>query len=80
MELEAWRAEVGAEMMRPNPDYDPSSTAMPKKKKAGGSREVHYRVYSLPPRSFTAQRQRWTRQVEFLGREVVIADYSEAEI
>lgn len=38
MELEAWRAEVGAEMMRPNPDYDPSSTAMPKKKKAGGSR------------------------------------------
>lgn len=23
-ELEAWRREVGAEMMRPNPDYDPS--------------------------------------------------------
>jgi arylsulfatase A len=31
-ELEAWRVEVGAEMMQPNPDYDPTALA-PKKKK-----------------------------------------------
>lgn len=32
-ELESWRAKVGAEMMRPNPDYDPNLGAKPKKKK-----------------------------------------------
>jgi arylsulfatase A-like enzyme len=32
-ELESWRANVGAEMMRPNPDYDPNLGAKPKKKK-----------------------------------------------
>ncbi|MBM3855551.1 MAG: sulfatase, partial [Verrucomicrobia bacterium] len=31
-ELEAWRKEVGAEMMRPNPDYDPN-VEMPQKGK-----------------------------------------------
>lgn len=35
-ELEAWRIEVGAEMMQPNPDYDPTSTGNRKKKKGGG--------------------------------------------
>ena len=38
-ELEAWRVDVGAEMMRPNPDYDPASTATPKKKKGSGLRQ-----------------------------------------
>lgn len=38
MELDAWRAEVGAEMMRPNPDFDPTSTVKPKKKKSNGPR------------------------------------------
>jgi arylsulfatase A len=37
-ELEAWRAEVGAELMQPNPDYDSTATRKPKKKKGGGSR------------------------------------------
>jgi arylsulfatase A-like enzyme len=32
-ELEAWRKEVRAEMMRPNPDYDPSVQLPAKKKK-----------------------------------------------
>ena len=32
-ELEDWRKEVGAEMMKPNPDYDASATAPAKKKK-----------------------------------------------
>lgn len=32
-ELESWRSNVGAEMMRPNPDYDPNLDAKPKKKK-----------------------------------------------
>jgi arylsulfatase A-like enzyme len=32
-ELAAWRESVGAEMMQPNPNYDPNSTAKPKKKK-----------------------------------------------
>jgi arylsulfatase A-like enzyme len=32
-ELEAWRKEVGAEMMRPNPDYDPNVQLPTKKKK-----------------------------------------------
>ena len=32
-ELDAWRREVGAEMMRPNPDYDPAAQAPVKKKK-----------------------------------------------
>ena len=31
-ELDAWRIEVGAERMHPNPDYDPSSQASSKKK------------------------------------------------
>ena len=31
-ELDAWRKEVGAEMMRPNPDYDPAAE-LPKKGK-----------------------------------------------
>lgn len=36
-ELDAWRKEVGAEMMRPNPDYDPDLQPSAKKKgrKAG---------------------------------------------
>jgi arylsulfatase A-like enzyme len=38
-ELEAWRTEVGAEMMRPNPDFDPNSTEKPKKKKGSGPRQ-----------------------------------------
>lgn len=33
-ELDAWRQDVGAEMMRPNPDYDPSVPPPTKKKKA----------------------------------------------
>jgi arylsulfatase A-like enzyme len=32
-ELNAWRKDVGAEMMRPNPDYDPSVKPAKKKKK-----------------------------------------------
>ncbi len=32
-ELEAWRSEVGAEMMKPNPDHDPSLKPAKKKKK-----------------------------------------------
>jgi arylsulfatase A-like enzyme len=32
-ELDAWRNEVGAEMMTPNPDYDPSVKPSKKKKK-----------------------------------------------
>ena len=32
-ELAAWRTEVGAEMMRPNPDYDPAKAAEQGKKK-----------------------------------------------
>lgn len=32
-ELEAWRKEVGAEMMKPNPDYDPNTQPTKKKKK-----------------------------------------------
>lgn len=36
-ELQTWRIRVGAEMMRPNPDYDPS--ARPAKKKKGTSAE-----------------------------------------
>lgn len=38
-ELDAWRREVGAEMMQPNPDYDPSAPAREskKKRKAGKS-------------------------------------------
>jgi len=31
-ELDAWRQDVGAEMMRPNPDYDPS-VQLPTRKK-----------------------------------------------
>jgi arylsulfatase A len=31
-ELDEWRTEVRAEMMQPNPDYDPSSIPQPKKK------------------------------------------------
>lgn len=31
-ELKQWRNEVGAELMRPNPDYDPQSAASAKKK------------------------------------------------
>ncbi len=33
--LDAWRVEVGAEMMRPNPDHDPSFQAPQKGKKKG---------------------------------------------
>lgn len=36
-ELQTWRIRAGAEMMRPNPDYDPS--ARPAKKKKGTSAE-----------------------------------------
>ena len=32
-ELDAWRRDVGAEMMRPNPDYDPTAQTPAKKKK-----------------------------------------------
>lgn len=32
-ELDAWRKEVGAEMMKPNPDYDPTAKPAKKKKK-----------------------------------------------
>lgn len=32
-ELDAWRKEVGAEMMKPNPDYDPTVKPAKKKKK-----------------------------------------------
>jgi len=30
--LDAWRKEVGAEMMKPNPDYDPDAQPKPRKK------------------------------------------------
>jgi len=33
-ELEAWRREVGAEMMRPNPDYDPTAQLPARKQKS----------------------------------------------
>ena len=32
-ELDAWRKEVGAEMMRPNPDYDPAARACPRRQR-----------------------------------------------
>ena len=32
-ELEAWRKDVGAEMMEPNPDYEPKAAVTKKKKK-----------------------------------------------
>jgi arylsulfatase A len=32
-ELDAWRKDVGAEMMKPNPDYDPAAKSTKKKKK-----------------------------------------------
>jgi arylsulfatase A-like enzyme len=32
-ELDAWRKDVGAEMMKPNPDYDPGVKPAKKKKK-----------------------------------------------
>jgi len=32
-ELDAWRKEVGAEMMKPNPDYDPNAKPSKKKEK-----------------------------------------------
>ena len=32
-ELDAWRKDVGAEMMRPNPDYDPAAETPKKGKK-----------------------------------------------
>jgi arylsulfatase A len=38
-ELEAWRADVGAEMMRPNPDYDPASAEPRKKNKKAKTRD-----------------------------------------
>lgn len=38
-ELESWRANVGAEMMRPNPDYDPDLATKPKKKKGNELRQ-----------------------------------------
>ena len=34
-ELDAWRRDVGAEMMRPNPDYDPTVQMPTKKRKKG---------------------------------------------
>jgi hypothetical protein len=37
-ELEAWRGEVGAEMMRPNPDYDPEVQLPQKGKKKKGAK------------------------------------------
>jgi arylsulfatase A len=37
--LETWRAEVGAEMMQPNPDFDPDAPEKPKKKKGGGQQK-----------------------------------------
>ena len=37
-ELDAWRKEVGAEMMKPNPDYDPQREALEEEKEEGGSR------------------------------------------
>ena len=40
-ELDAWRKDVGAEMMRPNPDYDPAAELPKKGKKKAkpGARE-----------------------------------------
>ncbi len=38
-ELEAWRQDVGAEKMLPNPDYDPAAVASPKRKKKKGKVE-----------------------------------------
>jgi arylsulfatase A len=35
-ELDAWRKDVGAEMMKPNPDYEPSLKPAKKKKTKGG--------------------------------------------
>ncbi len=32
-ELNAWRKNIGAEMMKPNPDYDPAVKPTKKKKK-----------------------------------------------
>lgn len=36
-DLEAWRQSVGAEMMRPNPDYVPSASQLPRKGKTSAS-------------------------------------------
>lgn len=36
-ELTAWRQQVGAEMMLPNPDYDPKQQPVKRKKKKGSS-------------------------------------------
>jgi arylsulfatase A len=33
-ELDAWRREVGADMMKPNPDYDSDAQLSARKKKA----------------------------------------------
>lgn len=38
-ELDGWRKDVGAEMMKPNPDYDPSVKPTKKKKKKGAVEE-----------------------------------------
>ncbi len=38
-ELAAWRTEVGAEMMPPNPNYDPDAVGKPKKKKGERARQ-----------------------------------------
>jgi arylsulfatase A-like enzyme len=37
-ELEAWRRSVGAEMMQPNPDYDPNVPLLQKAKKKKGAK------------------------------------------
>jgi arylsulfatase A len=39
LELDAWRKQVGAEMMHPNPDYDPSVVPDTKKKSKKRSKE-----------------------------------------
>ena len=39
LELDAWRKQVGAEMMHPNPDYDPSVVPYTKKKSKKRSKE-----------------------------------------
>jgi arylsulfatase A-like enzyme len=39
-ELDAWRSEVKAELMQPNPNYDPNATGKPKKKKGNANRQT----------------------------------------
>ena len=54
-ELDAWRQEVGAEMMRPNPDYDPAAQLPQegKKETQGTARAGHRRRFRQETHAMT---------------------------